>query len=203
MRPRAAGRSRGRSTRPHGAGQPTGGAATHHRRELPRVRRSLVNARAADGIRERERTDAPALDSRGAPMTRVALPRLGALALLGLFVQRASAPSTPAASVERVATLHDARAAHTATALRSGQVLIVGGMAAGGGSLAGVELSDPPASTVRQLGPLDAPRVGHTATLLPDGRVLIAGGYDGEYLRSLELFDPSSESVRPAGALVE
>jgi hypothetical protein len=136
-------------------------------------------------------------------MTWITVPRLCALALLSVFVQPAFPPTKPAESIEQVATLHTARAAHTATTLRSGQVLIVGGMATGGGGLGTVELFDPTRNTIQELSPLAERRAGHTATLLRDGRVLIAGGYNGEYLRSLEVSDPSARRFRPAGSLVE
>ncbi|MGH7718363.1 MAG: Kelch repeat-containing protein [Gemmatimonadaceae bacterium] len=102
-----------------------------------------------------------------------------------------------------MATLRAARAAHTATTLPSGQVLVVGGMADGGGSVAGVELFAPARNTVQELTSLAERRAGHSATLLGDGRVLIAGGYNGEYLASLELFDPSTRRFRPGGSLLE
>jgi hypothetical protein len=136
-------------------------------------------------------------------MTSMTVPRLGALAFVSVIIQPASAPTKPAESLERVATLHTARAAHTATTLRSGQVLIVGGMATGGGSLAAVELFDPATNTIQEHGPLAERRAGHTATLLGDGRVLIAGGYNGEYVRSVEVFDASSRRFGPAGSLAE
>jgi hypothetical protein len=126
---------------------------------------------------------------------------LGGLAVLAMLLQ--PAPPPRALSIERVATLRTARAAHTATTLRSGHVLIVGGMAEGGGNLATVELFDPTDNTVEEIGSLSEPKSGHTATLLRDGRVLIAGGYNGEYLPSIEFFDPSTRRFRPAGSLVE
>jgi hypothetical protein len=94
--------------------------------------------------------------------------------------------------VERVATLRSGRAVHTATALPSGQVLFVGGMEDGGGSLASAELFDPRNNRVEEIGAIANRRAGHTATLLANGRVLVAGGYDGQYLSSVELFDPST-----------
>ena len=129
--------------------------------------------------------------------------RIGSLACLALLGQPAAAPKEPGQSVRQVATLQIARAAHTATTLPSEQVLVAGGMADGGGSLASVELFDPAHNTVRELGSLAERRAGHTATLLRDGRVLIAGGYNGEYLASLEVFEPSAERFRPPGSLVE
>ena len=99
--------------------------------------------------------------------------------------------------------MRTARAAHTATTLLSGQVLVVGGMADGGGSLSSVELFDPADNSVQETGSLGDRRSGHTATVLGDGRVLVAGGYSGEYLASLEVFDPSTKRFRAAGSLKE
>ena len=103
----------------------------------------------------------------------------------------------------QVATMHAARAAHTATVLPSGEVLIVGGMDHGGGGLASVELFEPADDAVRKIGSLAEARVNHTATLLADGRVLIAGGFNGEYLSSVEVFDPTTRGFQPAGSLLE
>lgn len=121
---------------------------------------------------------------------------LGALALAMLR-------GKPADSIQKVATLHIARAAHTATTLGSGKVLIVGGMGPGGAGLDGVELFDPTKNTLQQLASLANGRVGHTAMLLGDGRVLITGGYDGEYLRSVEIFDPATNRFKAGGSLME
>src|SRR5919109_65030 len=136
-------------------------------------------------------------------MSPVAVLKIGALACLALLARPAAGPTEPVLSIRQVATLRIARAAHTATTLSSGQVLVVGGMAEGGGSLASVELFDPAHNTVQEVGPLAEPRAGHTATLLGDGRALIAGGYNGQYLASLEIFEPSAKRFRPAGSMVE
>ena len=117
--------------------------------------------------------------------------------------QPAPGPTAGAQSIRQVATLRTARAAHTATTLLSGQVLVVGGMENGGQSLSSVELFDPSNNSVQEFGSLAEPRTSHTATLLGDGRVLVAGGYNGEYLASLEVFEPSAKRFRPAGSLVE
>lgn len=126
----------------------------------------------------------------------------GALASL-VVCQPNAETREPAQSVRQVATLRTARAAHTATTLPSGQVLLAGGMADGGSSLASAELFDPSRNAVQQAGSLAEPKSGHTATPLSDGRVLIAGGYNGEYLASLEIFDPTERRFRRAGTLIE
>ncbi|MCX4539403.1 kelch repeat-containing protein [Streptomyces sp. NBC_01565] len=76
--------------------------------------------------------------------------------------------------------LHDARCAHQAVLLRSGQVLMVGGMTPiGRGLYAGLsfcELYDPARGLWTPTGDLDSVRKGHQATLLADGTVLVTGG---------------------------
>src|SRR5206468_11228460 len=68
------------------------------------------------------------------------------------------------------------RGRHTATLLRDGRVVVIGG-ADGVGPLASLEVYDPTTRTF-SLAPsaLEVARQDHTATLLPDGRVLVAGG---------------------------
>jgi hypothetical protein len=90
-------------------------------------------------------------------------------------------------SLVAVGSMAVSRAAHTATTLRDGRVLLVGGLDAGGAS---AELFDPRARTFTRTAAPRTARAGHTATLLADGRVLIAGGYNGEYLSSTEIYDP-------------
>jgi len=63
-----------------------------------------------------------------------------------------------------------AHGGHTATALSSGKLLIVGG------ETFTVELFDPTSGTLSLTGSLEIARTGHTATLLNDGRVLVTGG---------------------------
>ena len=128
------------------------------------------------------------------------------LCCIALIAPRGDSPRSPATaeqSIRRVATLRAARAAHTATALPSGCILLAGGMTEGGGSLASVERFDPRDNSIHQVGSLAVPRAGHTATLLPDGRVLVSGGYNGEYLSSIEVFDTSTNQFHAAGSLVE
>jgi hypothetical protein len=95
-------------------------------------------------------------------------------------------------TVRQLSPLAMRRAAHTATPLKDGRVLVVGGY--NGEYLASVEIFDPATRRFRAAGSLTEPRSGHTATLLPDGRVLIAGGIGRgwTFLRSAELYDPQT-----------
>ncbi len=102
------------------------------------------------------------------------------------------------------------RYAHTATVLRNGFVLVVGGIDAAG-YLSAAELFDPVTSQWRVGGIPLQPRGGHTATLLADGRVLVAGGGPAfsepgiplPPLTSAEIYDPVLNSwteTRPLNA---
>ena len=144
-------------------------------------------------------------------MTAIDVRSFRVLVLFGALVPMAagstprngSGARLPAFSVERVATMQVARSVHTATTLRSGHVLIVGGMATGGRSVALVELFDPATNAIEETASLGTARASHTATLLRDGRLLVTGGYHGEYLRSSELYEPATKQFRPAPALTE
>ena len=93
------------------------------------------------------------------------------------------------------------RAAHTATMLLSGDVLVAGGCITDGCAVATAEtfiVASDGASVVR--GPdLTGPRDGHTATALADGSVVLIAGYAGEGqppLASVEVFDAVSRNIR-------
>lgn len=95
------------------------------------------------------------------------------------------------------------RAAHTATVLPDGRVLVAGGFIEKGSSK-GAEVYDPEAEGFAPLPSMVTTRHSHTATLLADGRVLIAGGY-GEgtvTLAAAELFDPEKNTFTPTGSLL-
>lgn len=111
--------------------------------------------------------------------------------------------TTPPADgrIDRVASLGTPRAAHTATALPSGQLLVTGGMGPGGGSLSSTELVDMSTARVKALAPMIDARAGHTAVALGNGRVVLAGGYNGSYLNSVEVFDPATQRFQIMGHL--
>ncbi|MBI5481775.1 MAG: choice-of-anchor D domain-containing protein [Deltaproteobacteria bacterium] len=95
-------------------------------------------------------------------------------------------------------SMTQARWEHTATLLRSGQVLIAGG---GPGDTPTCELYDPATDTFAATAMMAAGRRPHTATLLPTGIVLVAGGYDyaSRSVGSAELFWPPG---LPAGRMM-
>jgi hypothetical protein len=99
--------------------------------------------------------------------------------------------------VSRIQDMTASRAAHTATLLPDGRVLITGGLT----GLASTEIFDPTTETFTPAGNLSVARAGHSATLLSNGKVLIAGGYNGSYLASAELYDPVAKRFTPASAM--
>lgn len=126
----------------------------------------------------------------------------------GLFVAVGSLAATPAL-VERddvvaAPSMHANRAAHTATTLPDGTVLVAGGFVEKGAP-AGAELFNAAQGRFTPLPPMQAMRHSHTATLLRDGRVLLVGGYGegGGTLGSAEVFDPRRGHFALAGALLE
>jgi len=100
--------------------------------------------------------------------------------------------------------LHEKRAAHSATVLPDGRVLIVGGFRKGPDTYhqlysATTEIFDPSTYHFTYSGPLHTARCGQTATLLAGGKeVLITGGNnDKERLASAELYDIASGRWTP------
>jgi hypothetical protein len=96
-----------------------------------------------------------------------------------------------------------ARAAHTATALLDGSVLVAGGFGDAGGSEASAELYDPGTGLFEPTGSMMGGRQSHTATRLEDGRVLVVGGYDpdGGRLASAEIYAPDTGRFEPTGSM--
>lgn len=112
-----------------------------------------------------------------------------------------AAPPSPG-TLTATAEMSAPRAAHTATALPDGRVLVAGGFVEKG-SARGAEVYDPAAGRFLPLPAMTVTRHSHTATLLPNGKVLIAGGF-GEgstTLAAAELFDPATHSFTATGPL--
>jgi Kelch motif len=98
------------------------------------------------------------------------------------------------------------RAAHTATLLANGQVLVAGGCSIDSCELdargATTELFDPQTQRFREGPRMGVPRVSHIAARLVDGRVLIAGGWTTSApTASAEVFDPSARRFAATGSL--
>jgi len=106
------------------------------------------------------------------------------------------------------APLATPRSGHTATLLRDGTVLVVGGSTRtsyqGGGTTRAAERYDPGTGRWSAAGQLATGREGHTATLLADGRVLVVGGRP-DILASgapAELYDPATNGWVATGPMV-
>ncbi|MFI6996944.1 kelch repeat-containing protein [Nocardia sp. NPDC050175] len=102
------------------------------------------------------------------------------------------------------------RAAHTATLLADGRVLLAGGYATRANvesTTDSAEIYDPIAKTWTPTAPMNEARSVHTAVLLHDGRVLVIGGTvsvgRGHYtaLAFCEVFDPVTGTWTPTGSM--
>ena len=98
------------------------------------------------------------------------------------------------------------RAAHSATLLPAGKVLIAGGFREEGTSeiaIASSELFDPVSNTFTPTNDMNEPRNGHTASLLPNGKVLLAGGWNQQgRTATAELYDPQTGIFESTGSLM-
>jgi Galactose oxidase, central domain/Kelch motif len=131
------------------------------------------------------------------------------IALLAVAVGLAgcsSAVETPAESRFIVLDPVVERAAHTATPLLDGRVLVAGGCVIDGCGEATdtSEVFDAEAETFTLAAPMTTRRSGHSATMLPNGNVLLVGGYSGEGqppLASADLYDAASGTFVHAGSM--
>jgi Kelch motif len=107
----------------------------------------------------------------------------------------------------RVSDMSTPRVNFTATLLKSGKVLVVGGQVewvVPGNTTNSVEIYDPNTRKFTEAASLGSPRAGQTATLLPDGRVLVAGGYTSlgtQALSSTEIYDPANDTWTPGAPM--
>jgi hypothetical protein len=98
------------------------------------------------------------------------------------------------------------RAAHSATLMSDGKVLIAGGFREEGTSeiaISSAEIFDPQTRTFTPTEDMNEPRNGHTATLLPNGLVLLAGGWNQRGRTSTaELYNPQTGRFESTGSML-
>jgi hypothetical protein len=128
----------------------------------------------------------------------------GVVWLQGNLTNASALQHVTSGTLVSIADMQFRRAAHTATALSDGSILVVGGFSDEEAFPRGAEVYRPDEGRFTRSAPMVTPRHSHTATLLPDGRVLIAGGYrEGTVtLAAAELFDPATNSFVQTGSLV-
>ena len=113
-----------------------------------------------------------------------------------------SANANSTGSIQPGKVMHFERAAHVATLLDNGRVLITGGFRQGDNAYTdSAELYDLTSGDFVLAGKMTVTRCCHTATRLPDGHVLIAGGFNGSYLSKAEIYNPRTGNFTPTGSL--
>ncbi len=94
-----------------------------------------------------------------------------------------------------VAPMKQARSSHSATVLKDGRVLVVGGLEGEWAlPMQSAEVFDPVQDTWKPVTPPSHTRGWHLAALLPDGSVLTAGGYAESHNGALERYFPDTNS---------
>lgn len=113
-----------------------------------------------------------------------------------IFTDEAEIYNPKTKTINAVVKMNISRHEHTATLLKNGNVLIVGGVNRFR-PIANAEIYDTKNGKFNLIGTLNVPRSRHTATLLQDGNVLITGGSGGNhYLFSCEIFDVKTNQFK-------
>ena len=119
---------------------------------------------------------------------------MAAVALGGLFAA-VNSVFGQSATFTITTSMNSAHAAHTATPLPDGKVLVAGGCDSSLHPSATAELYDPATQTWTATGSMSFEREDHTATLLPNGKVLVVGG------EITELYDSAAGAWTTTGTL--
>ncbi|MGB7068152.1 MAG: kelch repeat-containing protein [Pyrinomonadaceae bacterium] len=127
------------------------------------------------------------------------------LILLASAVTQAAAQGTWSSTGSMDAPHHNG---HTATRLRTGKVLVAGGLGDNNATVATAEIYDPATGTWSATASMSVPRSSHAATLLRNGKVLVTGGFDqricfpdcvAPVYESAEIYDPQTGIWSSAG----
>jgi N-acetylneuraminic acid mutarotase len=106
---------------------------------------------------------------------------------------------------EIIPQLREPRVSHTATLMKNGNVVIIGGVGKNK-TLSSIEIFDADQNQFYKAGRLKTPRYMHAAVRLNDGRILVAGGMhkindNKSILRSIEVFNPKTNRTSMIGKL--
>ncbi len=129
----------------------------------------------------------------------------------GANVAEAYTPGVGFANLTLASGTFSPRVGGTATRLRDGTILLLGGSTDGTAphrtgtpNDAAAQIYDPVTNAVTSSTDLLTERWHHTATLMADGRVLIVGGENSSgALTSVEIYDPSGPSFTKVGDLAQ
>lgn len=104
-----------------------------------------------------------------------------------------TATSLPASRWESIAPMNVGRTSYSATLLKDGRVMVVGGLGSEG-VLRSVEIYDPESDTWTLTRDTIHPRRDSVLETLSDGRVVVAGGLDLGTVSTAEIFNPETET---------
>lgn len=144
------------------------------------------------------------------PINRAGVLLIGGLGSAGTFADTTLYDLTAKVALP-TGQLAVPRYGHTATPLRDGRVVVIGGamtipqnpQPAATTGLA--EIFSAASLSFNSSGTMQYPRFYHSAILLPDGKIFVAGGTDsrGNYVPQAELFDPSTGRFSSAGTMAQ